>query len=81
MKFLGIMIATLMWLSLAVVFACVPALPFWFFGYGLTGCYVWLLAGLPLGMILSFLILAALFADHDHKPKSRKPNFWNTSNN
>jgi hypothetical protein len=64
MKFLGVMIAIFMWLFIAVMFACVPAIPFWLGGYGLTGCYIWLFAGLPLGMMLSFLVLTALFTDH-----------------
>jgi hypothetical protein len=58
MKALGFFCGFLVWLVFSSVLACILAAPFWLLGYNLIGCFVWLLAGMPFGMILAFAVLA-----------------------
>ncbi|MCK9458596.1 MAG: hypothetical protein M0R80_03070 [Proteobacteria bacterium] len=67
MRKFGFFCGFLLWLMLSATLACIPAVPFWIIGYSLTGCFVWLLVGMPVGMIISFLVLAAIFGKNDDR--------------
>lgn len=82
MRKLGCLVALILWLGCAALLACIPATPFWYCGYGLTGCFVWLLAGMPFGLIMSFFVLAAIFGKKDKDtPNNRVSRFLKPSNN
>jgi preprotein translocase subunit SecF len=49
-------------LCLTALLACLPALPFWYFGHTLAGCFIYALVGLPVGTALSLSIIAGVMA-------------------
>jgi len=72
-------LTVLLYTFIAMLLACIPALPFWIFEYNLAGCIVWLIL-LPISIVTAVSILNYIFKQDkgddnngDEKPSKPKP--------